>query len=79
MKVQTEITYEQLAKALNLARGLTIDVVEVEAARGALNIVVSGDLPSRTVNANGFSPSPKRPGSFADYVHLAYLIEPKED
>lgn len=78
MKVQTELTYEGLAKALGLDPALRIEVVEVEAARGALNIVVSGCLPPRTVNANGFSPSDKRPGSFADYVHLNYLIVPKE-
>lgn len=77
MQVFTEVTYEGLASALGLAPGLKIEVVEVEPLRGVLNIIVSGDLPSRTVTKAGFSPSPKKRGAFPDFVHLSYLTPPE--
>lgn len=77
MKVQTELTYEGLASALGLAPGLKIEVVDVELARGVLNIVVSGELPPRTVTTAGFYPSPKKRGGVPDFVHLSYLTPPE--
>lgn len=76
MNVQTSITYEELARRLGLARDLSIELVEVHRVTGRVSLVVSGDLPSRTVTGGGFYPSPKHPGSEPDYVHLRHLTAP---
>lgn len=73
MKVQTTLSYEALARALDLDPGLKIELVEVDRLKGQLQIVVTGDLPPRTVTANGFSPSDKRWGSEPDSVNINYL------
>ena len=75
MRVQTAVTYAELAKAIGLAEGLAIDLVEVHRVTGRVTLVVSGELPSRTVTQQGFSPSSPWPGSEPDYVHVNHLIQ----
>lgn len=78
MKIQTSLTYEDLAKALGLEHGLTIDLVEVDRMRGELKVVVSGSLPPGTVTKSGFSPSRRWAGSEPDFVYLSYLVSREE-
>ncbi len=73
MQVQTAISYEELARVLGLEYGLKIDLVEVDRLKGELSIVVSGNLPPRTVTGAGFYPSPKHVGFAPDFVHINYL------
>lgn len=75
MRVQTSISYEDLAKALKLAPGVKIEVIEAHNVTGVLQIVVSGDIPSRCVTHHGFSPSQKFQSQAPDSVYLHTLRE----
>lgn len=75
MKVQTELDYETLRKALGLARGLRIELVEVDRLKGTVQIVVQGEMPPRTRTDAGFSPDDKRSGCEPDRVNFYYLQE----
>lgn len=73
MKLQTEITYEDLARQLDLVRGLKITHVQALPFAGVLRVMVEGTPPNLVRTIHGFYPEDKRPGREPDTVHVDYL------